>query len=120
MLKKEIYNEIEQTFGLVPSMFKTIPDSSLELEWKLFKQVQLEEGPIPDSKILLTTQLSEKRALSLQLIGLQFLHQIGWMSDPKGIRVKGINGDGNEPGVRFGRFGTIDDGARIGQAFVVA
>jgi AhpD family alkylhydroperoxidase len=48
MLKKEIYNEIEQTFGLVPSMFKTIPDSSLELEWKLFKQVQLEEGPIPN------------------------------------------------------------------------
>jgi len=48
MLKKEIYNEIEQTFGLVPSMFKTIPDSSLELEWKLFKQVQFEEGPIPN------------------------------------------------------------------------
>jgi AhpD family alkylhydroperoxidase len=48
MLKKEIYNEIEQTFGLVPSMFKTIPDASLELEWKLFKQVQFEEGPIPN------------------------------------------------------------------------
>ena len=48
MLKKEIYNEIEQTFGLVPSMFKSIPDSSLELEWKLFKQVQFEEGPIPN------------------------------------------------------------------------
>lgn len=48
MLKNEIYKEIEQTFGLVPSMFKTIPDSSLELEWKLFKQVQFEEGPIPN------------------------------------------------------------------------
>ena len=48
MLKKEIYNEIEQTFGLVPSMFKSIPDSSLEMEWKLFKQVQFEEGPIPN------------------------------------------------------------------------
>ena len=29
-------------------MFKTIPDSSLELEWKLFKQAQFEEGPIPN------------------------------------------------------------------------
>lgn len=48
MIKKEIYSEIEQTFGLVPSMFKSIPDSSLELEWKLFKQVQFEEGPIPN------------------------------------------------------------------------
>ena len=48
MLKREIYNEIEQTFGLVPSMFKSIPDSSLEMEWKLFKQVQFEEGPIPN------------------------------------------------------------------------
>jgi AhpD family alkylhydroperoxidase len=36
------------SLALVPSMFKTIPDSSLELEWKLFKQVQLEEGPIPN------------------------------------------------------------------------
>ena len=35
MLKNEVYNEIEKTFGLVPSMFKTIPDASLELEWKL-------------------------------------------------------------------------------------
>lgn len=35
-------------FGLVPSMFKSVPDSSLELEWKLFKTVQLEEGPIPN------------------------------------------------------------------------
>ena len=48
MLKKEIYNEIEKTFGLVPTMFKSIPDASLELEWKLFKQVQFEEGPIPN------------------------------------------------------------------------
>jgi len=28
-------------------MFKSIPDSSLEAEWQLFKRVQLEEGPIP-------------------------------------------------------------------------
>ena len=34
-------------FGLVPSFFKAVPDSSLDLEWQLFKRVQLEEGLIP-------------------------------------------------------------------------
>ena len=48
MDRETIYKEIEGMFGLVPSMFKSIPDSSLELEWKLFKKVQLEEGPIPN------------------------------------------------------------------------
>lgn len=48
MTRDEIYNEIEQMFGLVPSMFKAVPDSSLELEWQLFKRVQLEEGAIPN------------------------------------------------------------------------
>ena len=48
MSRKEVYNEIKETFGLVPSMFKAVPDSSLELEWQLFKRVQLEEGPIPN------------------------------------------------------------------------
>jgi len=48
MSRKEVYNEIKETFGLVPSMFKAIPDSSLELEWQLFKRVQMEEGPIPN------------------------------------------------------------------------
>lgn len=48
MTRDEIYNEIKQMFGLVPSMFKAVPDSSLELEWQLFKRVQLEEGAIPN------------------------------------------------------------------------
>ncbi len=48
MTRQEVYHEIEETFGLVPSMFKAIPDSSLEQEWQLFKRVQLEEGPIPN------------------------------------------------------------------------
>jgi AhpD family alkylhydroperoxidase len=43
-----VYKEIEQMFGLVPGMFKTIPDSSLELEWQLFNRVQFDEGPIPN------------------------------------------------------------------------
>jgi len=48
MSKEEVFKEIEQMFGLVPSMFKAVPESSIELEWKLFKRVQLEEGPIPN------------------------------------------------------------------------
>ena len=48
MDREKIYKEIEDMFGLVPSMFKSIPDSSLELEWQLFKTVQFEEGPIPN------------------------------------------------------------------------
>jgi AhpD family alkylhydroperoxidase len=48
MKREEIYKEIEGMFGLVPSMFKSIPDSSLELEWQLFKRVQFDDGPIPN------------------------------------------------------------------------
>jgi len=47
MNRQDIYKEIEQMFGLVPSFIKMIPDSSLELEWKLMKRVQFDEGPIP-------------------------------------------------------------------------
>ena len=47
MTREDIYQEIERTLGLVPSMFRAIPDSSLEMEWDLFKRLQLEEGPIP-------------------------------------------------------------------------
>jgi AhpD family alkylhydroperoxidase len=48
MEREEVYREIEEMFGLVPSMFKVMPDSSLELEWRLFKRVQFDEGPIPN------------------------------------------------------------------------
>jgi AhpD family alkylhydroperoxidase len=48
MNRQEVYREIEETFGLVPSMFRVVPDSSLELEWRLFKRVQFDEGPIPN------------------------------------------------------------------------
>jgi AhpD family alkylhydroperoxidase len=39
---------MEDMFGLVPGFFKKVPDSSLELEWDLFKRVQFEEGAIPN------------------------------------------------------------------------
>ena len=48
MTRKEIYQEIESVFGLVPAMFKAVPDRSLEYEWKLFKATQLDESPIPN------------------------------------------------------------------------
>ena len=47
MEREQIYQDIKETFGLVPKFFQAIPDSSLELEWQLFKRLQLEESPIP-------------------------------------------------------------------------
>jgi AhpD family alkylhydroperoxidase len=48
MTRDQVYQEIESMFGLVPSMFKEVPDSTLELEWRLFKAVQFDPGPIPN------------------------------------------------------------------------
>jgi AhpD family alkylhydroperoxidase len=48
MTREEIYKEIEEMFGLVPSFIKLVPDSTLELEWKLLKRVQFDEGAIPN------------------------------------------------------------------------
>lgn len=48
MSRKQIYQEIEKTLGKVPAFFKLVPDRSLELEWNLFKTIQLEESPIPN------------------------------------------------------------------------
>lgn len=48
MSREKVFKEIEEMFGVVPSMFKEVPDSSLELEWQLFKRVQLDNGPIPN------------------------------------------------------------------------
>lgn len=48
MTRQEVYNEIEGTFGLVPAMFRTIPDDTLEMEWRLFKRLELDESIIPN------------------------------------------------------------------------
>ncbi len=48
MARKETYKDIEQTLGIVPTMFKSLPDASLKEEWELFKRVQIEEGPVPN------------------------------------------------------------------------
>ena len=48
MKRQEVYKEIENTLGVVPTMFKSIPDATLEMEWQLMKRVQMEPGPIPN------------------------------------------------------------------------
>jgi AhpD family alkylhydroperoxidase len=48
MNRQQVYKDIEKTLGHVPGFFKSLPDSSLELEWQLFMRSQLEEGPIPN------------------------------------------------------------------------
>ncbi|MHB9156072.1 MAG: carboxymuconolactone decarboxylase family protein [Endomicrobiales bacterium] len=47
MNRKEIYRDIQETLGLIPSMFKVIPDSTLETEWHLFKEIEWDQGEIP-------------------------------------------------------------------------
>ena len=47
MSRQEVYYEIKKMFGIVPTFFKSIPDSSLELEWQLMKTIQFDESPIP-------------------------------------------------------------------------
>ncbi|OGR15583.1 MAG: hypothetical protein A2X81_19220 [Desulfobacterales bacterium GWB2_56_26] len=48
MDREKVYSEMRETLGLVPSFFKLVPDATLELEWRLFKQVQLETSVIPN------------------------------------------------------------------------
>ncbi|HXA02561.1 MAG TPA: carboxymuconolactone decarboxylase family protein [Cytophagaceae bacterium] len=48
MDRNEVYKEIESMFGLVPGFFKLVPDSTLALEWGLFKKIQVEKGIIPE------------------------------------------------------------------------
>lgn len=47
MSRAEVYADIEQTFGLVPTFFKSIPDEALAMEWPLMKKIQLMDGPVP-------------------------------------------------------------------------
>jgi AhpD family alkylhydroperoxidase len=48
MTRDEVYSEIKQTLGVVPGFIKALPDSTLEMEWKLLVRSQMEEGPIPN------------------------------------------------------------------------
>jgi hypothetical protein len=48
MTREQVYAEMREMFGLAPSFFTLVPDTSLELEWRLFRTVQFDEGPIPN------------------------------------------------------------------------
>ena len=45
---KEIYSEMEQIMGRVPSFMKLIPEDSLDAEWNLFKRTIFGETAIPN------------------------------------------------------------------------
>ncbi|MCL5774175.1 MAG: carboxymuconolactone decarboxylase family protein [Firmicutes bacterium] len=46
--REEVYKDIRENLGLVPSFFEHVTDSTLELEWNLMKQVQMAEGAVPN------------------------------------------------------------------------
>jgi AhpD family alkylhydroperoxidase len=48
MNRQQVYQDIEQKLGVVPTFFKHLPDNSLQLEWELMQRVQMDEGPIPN------------------------------------------------------------------------
>ncbi|MCL5104838.1 MAG: carboxymuconolactone decarboxylase family protein [Armatimonadetes bacterium] len=47
MTRHEVYRDMEETIGLVPSFFKIVPDATLEQDWQAFKNIQLAEGIVP-------------------------------------------------------------------------
>lgn len=47
MTREEVYGEMKEKLGVIPTFLKMIPDSTLELEWNLFKKISMEESAIP-------------------------------------------------------------------------
>ncbi|MTI31614.1 carboxymuconolactone decarboxylase family protein [Xanthovirga aplysinae] len=48
MKRQEIYKEIENLLGIVPTKYKNMPDRYLEAELMLMKNKTREESPIPE------------------------------------------------------------------------
>jgi AhpD family alkylhydroperoxidase len=46
--RAEVEREMKNTVGLVPSFFERIPDEFLDLEWELFKRLELGQTLIPN------------------------------------------------------------------------
>jgi len=46
--RDRVYKEMKEMFGLVPTMFKSLPDETIGMEWELMKAVQLGPGVIPN------------------------------------------------------------------------
>jgi len=47
MSRDEVYGEMKEMLGVVPTFFKAIPDSTLEYEWNIFKKTSIEKSAIP-------------------------------------------------------------------------
>lgn len=47
MTTKQVYKEMKDTFGFVPTFFKSVPEDVIVSEWQLYKRIELEEGIIP-------------------------------------------------------------------------
>ena len=46
--RKQVEAEIKEELGLVPGFFQSIPDNYIDLEWELFKRLELGETLIPN------------------------------------------------------------------------
>jgi AhpD family alkylhydroperoxidase len=46
MTREEIYEDIRNTLGLVPTFFTRVPDATLEHDWLNFKSLQLQDTVI--------------------------------------------------------------------------
>jgi AhpD family alkylhydroperoxidase len=47
MTREQVYEDMRQTLGVIPSFFQWVPDNTLEQEWDLFKRLQLDTGVVP-------------------------------------------------------------------------
>ena len=47
MDREQVYQDMKEMLGIVPSFFKSIPDNVIGDEWASFKKVQVEEHHIP-------------------------------------------------------------------------
>jgi AhpD family alkylhydroperoxidase len=48
MTRDEVYAEMKEMMGVVPTFFTHCSDNTIGLEWELFKAVQMAETPIPN------------------------------------------------------------------------
>jgi AhpD family alkylhydroperoxidase len=47
MTREEVYKEVEEMCGFVPSFIKALSEDTLVPEWELFKRMEIDEGRIP-------------------------------------------------------------------------
>lgn len=45
--REDLFREIEETLGAVPSFLKAMPDEALSAEWAMYKGARAAAGPIP-------------------------------------------------------------------------